>query len=103
MYGLKEAGFLSNLELKRVLAKEDYVSSKFTPGLFISKTRDIAFSLVVNGFCLKYTKKEDAEHLLKHFKPGMNVKQLETQIIIWVSHWNGIMTREHVNYQYQNM
>ena len=65
MYGLKEAGYLSNLELKRILAKEGYVASKFTPGLFTHKTKDISFSLVVDDFGVKYTKKEDAEHLLK--------------------------------------
>ena len=64
MYGLKEAGYLSNLELKRVLAKEGYLPSQFTPGLFTHKTRDIAFSLVVDDFGIKYTKK-DAEHLIK--------------------------------------
>ena len=58
MYGLKEAGYLSNLELKRVLAKEGYIPSQFTPGLFTHKTRDIAFSLVVDDFGVKYTKKK---------------------------------------------
>ena len=65
MYGLKEAGYLSNIELKRILAKEGYVPSKFTPGLFTHKTRDIAFSLVVDDFGVKYTNKADADHLIK--------------------------------------
>ena len=63
MYGLQESAYLSNLELKRILAEEGYVPSKFTPGLFTHKTRDIAFSLVVDDFGIKYTKKEDTEHL----------------------------------------
>ena len=50
MYGLKESSYLSNLELKRILAKEGYVPSRFTPGLFTHKTRDIIFSLVVDDF-----------------------------------------------------
>ena len=65
MYGLKESGYLANIELKRILALQGYEASKFTPGLFTHKTRDIAFSLVVDDFGVKYTKKEDAEHLLK--------------------------------------
>ena len=65
MYGLKEAGYLANQELKWVLSKAGYIPSKFTPGLFTHKTRDIAFSLVVDDFGVKYTKKEDAEHLLQ--------------------------------------
>ena len=65
MYGIKEAGYLANVELKRILAKEGYIPSKFTPGLYTHKTRDISFSLLVNNFGVKYTKKEDAEHLAK--------------------------------------
>ena len=65
MYGLKEAGYLSNQELKRVLAKEGYIPSQFTPELFTHTKRDIAFSSVVDDFGVKYTKKEDAEHLIK--------------------------------------
>ena len=65
MYGLKEAGYLSNIELKRILANEGYVPSTFTPGLFTHKTKDIAFSLVVDDFGVKYTNKEDADHLIK--------------------------------------
>ena len=45
LYGLKEAAYLSNIELKRVLAEEGYVPSEFTPGLFTHKTRDILYSL----------------------------------------------------------
>ena len=65
MYGLKEAGYLSNMELKRILAKEGYVPSKFTPGIFTHKTRDIAFSLVVDDFGVKNTNKADANHLIR--------------------------------------
>ena len=64
LYGLSQAGYISNIELKRVLAEEGYIPSKFTPGLFKHKTRDIAFSLVVDDFGVKYTKKEDAQHLI---------------------------------------
>jgi hypothetical protein len=62
MYGLKESGFIANQELKVVLAKQGYIPSKFTPGLFTCKTRSIAFSLVVDDFGVKYEKKEDMDH-----------------------------------------
>ena len=65
MYGLREASYLSNVELKKVLAKEGYIPSKYTPGLFMHKTRDIAFSLCIDDFGVRYVKKEDAEHLAK--------------------------------------
>ena len=63
MYGPKIVGYLANVELKQILAKEGYIPSKFTPGLYMHKTRDILFSLVVDDFGVKYTNKEDAEHL----------------------------------------
>jgi hypothetical protein len=65
MYGLKESGFIANQELKVVLAKQGYIPSKFTPGLFTHKTRKIAVSLVVDGFGVKYEKKKDMDHLVK--------------------------------------
>lgn len=65
MYWLKEAGYFANVELKQILAKEGYNSSQFTPGLFMHKTRDIVFSLVVDDFGVKYTNKEDIKHLAK--------------------------------------
>jgi hypothetical protein len=65
MYGLKESGFIANQELKVVLAKQGYIPSKFTPGLFTHKTRSIAFSLVVDDFGVKYEKKKDMDHLVK--------------------------------------
>ena len=48
--GLREAGYIANVELKRILGLEGYVLSKYTPGLFTHKTRDIVFSLVVDDF-----------------------------------------------------
>jgi hypothetical protein len=65
IYGLKESGFIANQELKVILAKQGYIPSKFTPGLFTHKTRSIAFSLVVYDFGVKYEKKEDMDHLVK--------------------------------------
>ena len=64
LYGLREAGFITNVELKRILELEGYIPSKFTTGLFTHKTREIASSLVVDDFGMRYKKREDAEHLL---------------------------------------
>jgi hypothetical protein len=65
MYGLKEIGFIANQELKVVLTKQGYIPSKFTPGLFTHKTRQVAFSLLVDDFDVKYENKEDMDHLVK--------------------------------------
>ena len=57
MYGLCESGYLASIEQKRVLALEGYIPSKFTSGLFVHKTQDIAFSFVVDDFRIKCTKR----------------------------------------------
>ena len=74
LYGLWEAGYIVNVELKRILELEGYVPSKFTPGLFTYKTREIAFSLVVDDFGVKYKKRTDEEHLLKTIQGRYPVK-----------------------------
>ena len=74
MYGLREAGYTANVKPKKVLGLEGYVSTKFTPGLFTHKTRDIVFSLVVDNFRARYTKREDVEHLLKTIQDKYPVK-----------------------------
>jgi hypothetical protein len=48
-----------------ILAKQGYIPSKFTPGLFTHKTRSIAFSLVVDDFGVRYERKEHMDHLVK--------------------------------------
>jgi hypothetical protein len=64
MYGLKDSGFLANQELKTVLAKEGYIPSKFTPGLYTHNIRPIAFSLVVHDLGVKHINKADMDHLI---------------------------------------
>ena len=63
-YGLKEAGKIANDDIVALMAKHGYYKAKHTEGLFLHKTRDISFTLVVDDFGVKYTKKEDVEHLL---------------------------------------
>ena len=64
MYGLKQAGYLANQNLKTHLHKYGYSPSKHTRGLWTHKTRDIQFILVVDDFGIKYTKEEDKNHLM---------------------------------------
>jgi hypothetical protein len=63
MYGLKQAGVLANPLLQKCLAHFGYYPARHTPGLWLQKTRPIAFSLIVDDFAVKYVKKENAEHL----------------------------------------
>ncbi len=41
-----------------------YHQSKIVPGLWTHKTRNTCFTLVVDNFAIKYTKMEDAKHLI---------------------------------------
>jgi hypothetical protein len=66
-YGLKQSGRLAHDDLVKHLEAEGYVKTR-TEGLFKHKERDIAFTLVVDDFAVKYTKKEDAQHLIEHIK-----------------------------------
>ena len=55
--GLKQSGLLSHNQLKDTLATGGYFPSKHTNGLWLHKTRNISFTLVVDDFGVKYTNK----------------------------------------------
>jgi hypothetical protein len=66
MYGLAQAGRLSQLRLISHLQSHGYyIQCLNTPCLFKHLTRDITFCLVVDGFGIKYGTQEDANHLIK--------------------------------------
>jgi hypothetical protein len=65
MYGLPQAGRIANEQLTKFLAPHGYAPVPITPGLWQHTTRDIAFTLVVDDFGVKYTKHADAEHLMQ--------------------------------------
>jgi hypothetical protein len=63
MYGLKQAGLLSNQLLQTCLAPFGYYTARHTPGLWLHKTRPISFSLVLDDFAVKYVGKQHTDHL----------------------------------------
>jgi hypothetical protein len=63
MYGLKQVGLLANQILKTRLAPFGYYPALHTPGLWLHKMRQIAFSLIVENFSVKYVGKQHADHL----------------------------------------
>jgi hypothetical protein len=63
MYGLKQAGLLANQMLQTRLAPFGYYPVRHTPGLWLHKTRPIAFSLIVDDFDIKYVGKQHTDHL----------------------------------------
>jgi hypothetical protein len=64
MYGLPQAGIIAQELLQERLAKVGYHQSKIVPGLWTHEMRNICFTLVVDDFTIKYTKMEDAKHLI---------------------------------------
>jgi hypothetical protein len=62
MYGLKQAGLLANQLLQKRVAPFGYYPARHTPGLWLHKTRPIAFSPIVDDFTIKYVGKDNAEH-----------------------------------------
>jgi len=64
MYGLKQAAILAYQQLKAHLAPHEYFPIPNTVGMWKHKTQPIEFCLCVDDFGVKYTRKEDADHLL---------------------------------------
>ena len=64
MYGLTQAGNISNDKLKLNLAKFGYEPAPITPGIGRYQTFPLQFSLVVDDFGIKYERQEDITHLL---------------------------------------
>jgi hypothetical protein len=63
MYGLKQAGLIANHLLQTRLAPFGYYHARHTPGIWLHKTRPIAFSLIVDVFSVKYVGKQHTDHL----------------------------------------
>ena len=63
MYGLTQAGIITQLQLKERLAKHGYRQSKTTPGLWKHDTRPISFSLIVDDFGVTYVVEKQMQHL----------------------------------------
>jgi hypothetical protein len=63
MYGLKQAGLLANQLLQKRLEPYGYYPARHTPGLWLHKSRPIAFKLIVDDFVVKYVNQENAHYL----------------------------------------
>jgi hypothetical protein len=64
IYGLPQARRLAQLKLTSLLAKHGYFPTPNTPCLITHQTLQIAFTLVVDDFAIKFKNQSDAEHLL---------------------------------------
>jgi hypothetical protein len=79
MYGLPQAGILTNKLLQNNLAKDGYRPTTHTHVLWTHDTRPISCSLVVDAFGVKYVGREHAEHLMACIRKNYNIS----------SDWNG--------------
>ena len=64
VYRLPQAVILANQFLTARLAPHGYYQCRHTPGMWKHKWRPILFSLVVDGFGIKYVGKQHADHLI---------------------------------------
>ena len=75
MSGLNQAGRLSSNRLTKNLARNGYAPVPHTPSLWRHHKSDLVFSLVVNDFGIKYTRKADADHLLKYLREDYKITE----------------------------
>jgi hypothetical protein len=75
MYGLPQAGILSNQLIARRLAIHGYHHTKFTPGLWQHVTYPIQFTLVVDYVGVQYVGKEHAHHLIDALETDYTVSK----------------------------
>ena len=74
MYGLAQSGRIANQDLQKHLAQYGYYPARRTPGLWKHRTRKINFTLVVDDFGIKYTNKNDIDHLIDAIKEKYPIK-----------------------------
>ena len=68
VYDLKQAGIISNQELRAYLKPYGYEPIRHTPGLWYCTQIDSIFSLVVDDFLIQYTSLINVSHLINAFK-----------------------------------
>jgi hypothetical protein len=68
MYRLPQAGRLANEKLRTFLKPHGYVPCNVTPGLWKCLHNNLMFTLVVDDFGVRYTKRSDVEELLTILK-----------------------------------
>ena len=73
MYGLPQAGRLANDQLVAFLKPHGYTPFPLTHGLWRHATRDVVFSLVVDDFGVRYTRQDDADHLIATLKAAYDI------------------------------
>ena len=64
LYGMKQAGYLANIDVVKLLNDNGYTAPFSTPCLFSHHTDDIDFTLITDDFGVRYGNKAAADKLL---------------------------------------
>ena len=90
MYGLPQAGKITNMELEKHLKPFGYAPCPRTPGLWKHWTRPISFALVVDDSAIKYVGKENRDHLIRALesKYKLTIDDKATQFCGITLNWN---------------
>ena len=75
IYGLPQSGRLANDFLREKLRPKGYYEVSHTPGLWKHVSRPIQFTLVVDDFGVKYSRKEDIDHLIQSLKKDFTLSE----------------------------
>ena len=94
MPGLKQSGRLASDRLTTNLERNGYAPVSHTPSLWRHHTSDLIFSLVVDDFGINYTRKADANHLLKSLREDYEITEDWTGINTSASHSSGTTSTE---------
>ena len=73
MYGLPHTKAISSNILKERLALAGYFEVTHTPGMWTYITRPVQFTLVLDDSCVKFTSKEDTDHLVRALKNNYKI------------------------------
>ena len=74
MYRIVWSGCIANNDLQKHLIKYGYYPTDRTPGLWKYQTKSISFTLVVDDFGIKYTNKDNINHLFEAIKDKYPLK-----------------------------
>ena len=75
MYGLPQAGILTQKLLEKRLNAKGYRHIKICPGFWKHDWRPVCFSLCVDDFGVKYVGRQHAEHLIVTLKEDYTISQ----------------------------
>jgi hypothetical protein len=80
MYGLPQAGILTNQLLEKRLATKRYHQCQYSPGLWRHVWQNITFCLVLDDFGIKVTNMHSVDHLVialkEHYTIAVNMRGL---------------------------